>query len=60
MSDTETATRRDVAADLKDGLRRAGRGVWLASLGAVAIVGDEARSAFETLVERGPTPGKMR
>lgn len=50
MSDTRTM---DKTAELRDGLYRTGREIWLAGLGVVATVGEEARSAFETLVERG-------
>ena len=52
---SESETWQEVAADLRKGLLRTGREVWLASLGAVATVGDEAKTAFETLVERGKT-----
>lgn len=49
----ETQTMQGAAMDLRDGLLRTGREMWLASLGAVTAVGEEARTVFETLVERG-------
>jgi len=53
MMETE---RRRMAASLKtlrEELSQAGRDVWLATLGALAAVEEEGRSAFETLVEKG-------
>ena len=38
---------------LTENLTAAGRNVWLASLGAVATVGSESSSLFDTLVEKG-------
>lgn len=52
---SETQTRQGMATELRAGLMRTGREMWLASLGAVAAVGEEARTVFETLVERGKT-----
>lgn len=49
----ETHTRQSAALELRDGLVRTGREMWLAGLGAVVAVGEEARTVFETLVERG-------
>lgn len=49
----ETETLQGTATSLRDGLLRASREMWLASLGAVATVGEEAKGVFETLVERG-------
>jgi len=40
---------------LRDELAEAGRDVWLASLGAVALVEKQGRNAFEMLVEKGKT-----
>jgi poly(hydroxyalkanoate) granule-associated protein len=50
---SETQTRQDMATELRDGLMKTGRDMWLASLGMMAAVGEEARTVFETLVERG-------
>lgn len=49
----ETQTKPGMAAELRDGLMKTGRDVWLASLGMMVAVGEEARTVFETLVERG-------
>jgi poly(hydroxyalkanoate) granule-associated protein len=38
---------------LREDLSQAGRDVWLATLGALAAVEEEGRSAFETLVAKG-------
>lgn len=40
---------------LRDELADAGRDVWLASIGAVALVEKEGRTAFEKLIEKGKT-----
>ncbi len=40
---------------LREDLTEAGRDVWLASLGAVALIEKEGRSMFEALVEKGKT-----
>jgi poly(hydroxyalkanoate) granule-associated protein len=40
---------------LRDDLSEAGRDVWLASLGAVALIEKESRNAFSMLVEKGKT-----
>jgi poly(hydroxyalkanoate) granule-associated protein len=53
MSETDTSQGVATGTGLRDDLFRAGRDMWLASLGMVAAVGEEARSVFETLVERG-------
>jgi poly(hydroxyalkanoate) granule-associated protein len=48
---------------LCDELAEAGRNVWLASIGVVALVGKEGRNAFEMLVEKGKaveTRGKTK
>ncbi len=50
---SERETWQDMAEGLRKGLLQTGRDVWLASLGAVATVGDEAKKGFDVLVERG-------
>ncbi len=40
---------------LGEDLSEAGRDVWLASLGAVALIENQGRSLFEALVEKGKT-----
>ncbi len=40
---------------MRDDLSEAGRDVWLASLGAVALLEKEGRSTFDMLVEKGRT-----
>jgi poly(hydroxyalkanoate) granule-associated protein len=43
------------ARTLRDDLSEAGRDVWLASLGAVALIEKEGRTTFEMLVDKGKT-----
>ena len=40
---------RDVQQELKDSAHK----IWLAGLGALAVAGEEGKSAFRTLVEKG-------
>lgn len=51
MMETDTKATRTLREDLSE----AGRDVWLASLGAVALIEKEGRSTFELLVEKGRT-----
>ncbi len=53
MMETERQKAAAAAKSLRDDLSETGRDVWLATLGAVAAVGEEGRTMFETLVERG-------
>lgn len=45
----------DKANEIKDEMVNVGRQVWFAGLGAMAIVEEKGRSAFDTLVEKGKT-----
>ena len=51
MMETDNKAGRTLREDLSE----AGRDVWLASLGAVALIEKEGRSTFEMLVEKGRT-----
>ncbi len=51
----ETDNKSRLGKVLREDLSEAGRDVWLASLGAVALIEKEGRSAFEMLVEKGKT-----
>ena len=51
----ETDNKARPGRTLREDLSEAGRGVWLASLGAVALIEKEGRSTFEMLVEKGRT-----
>lgn len=51
----ETDNKARAGRTLRDDLSEAGRDVWLAGLGAVAVLEKEGRSAFEMLVEKGRT-----
>ncbi len=53
MMQTDNMAR--LGQSLRDDLSEAGRDVWLASLGAVALLEKEGRSTFEMLVEKGRT-----
>jgi poly(hydroxyalkanoate) granule-associated protein len=52
MMETENMAR---LGKMREDLSEAGRDVWLASLGAVALLEKEGRDTFEMLVERGRT-----
>ena len=45
----------DQANMLRENLMTAGRQMWLASLGAMAMVEEKGRGAFDMLVEKGKT-----
>ncbi len=51
----ETDNKARPGRTLREDLSEAGRDMWLASLGAVAVLEKEGRSAFEMLVEKGRT-----
>ncbi len=51
MMETDNMAR--LGKSLRDDLSEAGRDVWLASLGAVALLEKEGRTTFEMLVEKG-------
>ncbi len=51
----ETDNKSRLEKMLREDLSEAGRDVWLASLGAVALIEKEGRSTFEMLVEKGKT-----
>ncbi len=51
----ETDNKSHLGKTLREDLSEAGRDVWLASLGAVALIEKEGRSTFEMLVEKGKT-----
>ncbi len=51
----ETDNKATPGRTFRDDLSEAGRDMWLASLGAVAVIEKEGRSAFEMLVEKGRT-----
>ncbi len=53
MRETDTMAR--LGKTLREDLSEAGRDVWLASLGAVALLEKEGRETFEMLVEKGRT-----
>lgn len=49
----ETDNMAGLGKTLREDLSEAGRDVWLASLGAVALIEKEGRETFEMLVEKG-------
>ncbi len=51
----ETVNKSRLGKMLREDLSEAGRDVWLASLGAVALLEKEGRTTFEMLVEKGKT-----
>lgn len=51
----QTVNKSRLGKMLREDLSEAGRDVWLASLGAVALIEKEGRSTFEMLVEKGKT-----
>jgi poly(hydroxyalkanoate) granule-associated protein len=51
MTGTDNMAR--LGESLRDDLSEAGRDVWLASLGAVAVLEKEGRNTFEMLVDKG-------
>ncbi len=51
MMETDNVAR--LGKTLRDDLSEAGRDVWLASLGAVALLEKQGRETFEMLVEKG-------
>jgi poly(hydroxyalkanoate) granule-associated protein len=51
----ETDNKARPGKTLREDLSQAGRDVWLASLGAVALIEKEGRTTFEKLVEKGRT-----
>ncbi len=51
MTETDDVARR--GKTLREDLSEAGRDVWLASLGVVALIEKEGRETFEMLVEKG-------
>jgi poly(hydroxyalkanoate) granule-associated protein len=51
MSKTDRFT--DQAKKMGEDVKKLGRNVWLAGLGAVSIAEEEARDAFQRLVDRG-------
>jgi poly(hydroxyalkanoate) granule-associated protein len=53
MPHTERENTLDSARRFRDDLVQAGRNVWFAGLGAVAMAEDEARGTFHRLVNRG-------
>ena len=53
MMETDNMAR--LGKTLRDDLSEAGRDMWLASLGAVALLEKEGRNTFEMLVEKGRT-----
>ncbi len=52
---TETEKKAKPGKTLRNDLSEAGRDVWLASLGAVALIQKQGRETFEMLVEKGRT-----
>jgi len=53
MAKTMVEDAKDNARWMGDEVVKAGRNVWLAGLGAVALAEEEARGAFDRLVSRG-------
>ncbi len=51
----ETDNKSRLGKMLREDLSEAGRDMWLASLGAVALIEKEGRTTFEMLVEKGKT-----
>jgi poly(hydroxyalkanoate) granule-associated protein len=51
----ETDDKARLGKTLREDLSQAGRDVWLAGLGAVALIQKEGRDTFDMLVEKGRT-----